>query len=115
MGRPPPIRLQAAPARMLPVGAHSAAACNVRVLSHCARAHSLAPFCPQFTDRLLSGIVALGAFPNVQIKFDITPVDFVAAAIAHISLQPLSRTQVPDARCATVDPATHMSLGMCAR
>jgi thioester reductase-like protein len=41
-----------------------------------------------FLWRKIKGCIQAGAAPDVDTRFDLTPVDFLSAAIAHISLQP---------------------------
>lgn len=41
-----------------------------------------------FAARMMRGMVALGSVPDVEHAIDLTPVDWVAAAIAHLALQP---------------------------
>jgi amino acid adenylation domain-containing protein/thioester reductase-like protein len=43
-----------------------------------------------FAARLMRGMVALGVVPEVDERIDLTPVDWVAAAIAHLALRPPS-------------------------
>jgi thioester reductase-like protein len=67
-----------------------------------------------FVNRLLCGIVQLGAYPRNAVadtgeaQINMCPVDFVAKAIVSISLSPLPPSAVPPKAC------HHCAVGSCA-
>jgi amino acid adenylation domain-containing protein/thioester reductase-like protein len=58
--------------------------------------------------RLIKGLIQMGSAPNLNLNMNLTPVDYISQAIAHLSLQPQS--QSPAQIFHLVNPQT-ISLG----